>query len=444
MSRHRPEGKSGASPRMIFAQPFARMTPQSPAAEGESPWLARKAWAGNRIRSDKRWEVWVAWGFASTWGLIAYPAALSALPSAWSEGRWLVVSLLALLMAVELGLLVWAVRATRDAHLHGDVRLVMDPFPGSIGGHVGATVELPAVPYRPELQFAATLRCAYHCQSRSAGGDHSTESREQMVWQADGVAQVQPQGAGSRVSFRLNVPEGLPPTGSPAGDSEHHWTVLLQSTDPALKFSRRFEVPVYATGAQSTWLDQDAASHPQWQAQRDAELDAVSDIELVAGGVRLYQPYGRLWRHNLLWLVMGGVFFGLGMAAGAIDAPVVFLILFGGVGGAMLVWGFFALCNSLRLQLDQRGLRIERRLLGLMFYWHQVPGGDLRGLQLVESYSSQTGAEHTVWYRIQVTLKNGKAITVADSLGGKAAADHMLRVLADATGLPTHRVRSRA
>ncbi len=405
-------------------------------AVGEAPWLANKAWADNRIRSGKRWEVWLAWGFAVVWGGIAYPAAMAALPRAWNNANYLVVGVLGTLVAVGLGLLVWAVRATRDAHRHGEVHLVMDPFPGSIGGHVGAAIDLPAIAYRPDLQFEVTLRCAYHYQTRSAGDD-STESREQLVWQTEGVAQVQPQGAGSRLSFRLNVPEGLPQSEDPVGDSVHHWTVLLKSSDPGLTFSRRFEVPVYATRTESHRLTQDAASHPQMQVQRDADLSAASDIERVAGGVRLYQPYARLWRHQLMWLGIGGVFFGFGLAAKAMHAPALFMVFFGGAGSAMLLWGFFALCNSLRVQLDGQGLRTERRLLGLMFAWHQVPRSDLRGLQLVQSYTSQTGAEQTVWYRIRVVLKSGKTIAVADSLGGKAVADQMLQTLSDATGLPT-------
>jgi hypothetical protein len=40
-------------------------------AEGDAPWLAHKAWADNRIRSGKRWEVWLAWGFAVLWGGIS-------------------------------------------------------------------------------------------------------------------------------------------------------------------------------------------------------------------------------------------------------------------------------------------------------------------------------------------------------------------------------------
>lgn len=232
------------------------------------------------------------------------------------------------------------------------------------------------------------------------------------------------------------MPKGLPESEQAVGDSEHHWTVLLESTDPALKFSRRFEVPVYATGAESTWLAQDAAKHPQAQAQRDAELDAVSDIEPVEGGVRLYQPYGRLWRQNLLWLVMGGAFFGMGMWAGYSGAPALFPVVFGGVGGAMLLWGFYALCNSLTVQLDRQGLRTERRLLGLMLAWQRVPAKDIARLHIKESYTQQSGHQHTTFFRVQVHLRNGKSVTIADSLRGRPVAEQMLATLAKATGYP--------
>jgi hypothetical protein len=335
---------------------------------------------------------------------------MAGMPRAWRAENYAVVGLLGLFVTVGLGLLVWAVRATLDARRHGEVYLVMDPFPGSIGGHVGATLDLPAVRYRPGLTCAVTLRCAYHYRTRSAGGDNESESRENVVWQSEGVAQVLPHREGSRVTFRLTVPEGLPESGQPVAQSEHHWYVLLEGTDPSFKFSRRFEVPVYATHAESTSLVHDAASHPQVQAQRDAELDAVSDIEAVQGGVRLYQPYGRLWRQNMLWLVMGGAFFGMGMAAGALGAPMLFPVVFGGVGGAMLVWGFFALSNSLQVQLDRQGLRTERRLLGLMLAWQHVPASDIARLSCKESYTLRSGTQHTTFFRLQVNLRNGKSV----------------------------------
>ena len=173
------------------------------------------------------------------------------------------------------------------------------------------------------------------------------------------------------------------------------------------------------------------------QRQRDAALDAVSDIELVPGGVRLYQPYGRLWRQNLLWVVMGGGFFGMGMVAGAMGAPVFFPIVFGGLGGAMLLWGLFVLCNSLRVQLDRQGLRTERRLLGLMLNWQRVPASDIARIAIKESYSVQSGSQHTTFYRLQVVLRSGSRVTVADSLRGRSVAEQLLARVAKATAYPS-------
>ena len=116
--------------------------------------------------------------------------------------------------------------------------------------------------------------------------------------------------------------------------------------------------------------------------------------------------------------------------------------LSGGVGGALLVLAFYLLCNSLRVQLDRQGLRTERRLLGLMLVRHQAPAQDIARLVVRESYSSQSGTQHVTFYRIQVEMKNGKKITVADSLRGRAAADHLLAELGAATGYPHAAMRA--
>ena len=178
----------------------------------------------------------------------------------------------------------------------------------------------------------------------------------------------------------------------------------------------------------------DAAQHPLQQQTRDAQVDEVSDLEPIPGGVRLYLPYGRLLRQNLVWLGMGGALLGFGVMAGRMGAPTLFPVVFGGVGGAMVVWGFYALCNSLRVQLDQDGLQTERRLLGLRLAWHRVPARDIARLAVKESYSTQTGTRHMSFFRVQVDLKNGKKIAIADSLRGREAADKLLESIASATG----------
>ena len=65
---------------------------------------------------------------------------------------------------------------------------------------------------------------------------------------------------------------------------------------------------------------------------------------------------------------------------------------------------------------------------------HQVPPQDIARLRVKESYTTQTGTRSTTIYRVQVELRNGKAITVADSLHGRETAEHLLRTLARSTG----------
>jgi hypothetical protein len=88
------------------------------------------------------------------------------------------------------------------------------------------------------------------------------------------------------------------------------------------------------------------------------------------------------------------------------------------------------------VELDGRGIRTERRLLGLMLVHHQAPATDIARLRVAESYSTQTGARQETFYRIEVELRNGKRLAVADSLRGRAAADHLLASIASQTGYP--------
>jgi hypothetical protein len=126
----------------------------------------------------------------------------------------------------------------------------------------------------------------------------------------------------------------------------------------------------------------------------------------------------------------------MGMWAGYSGAPALFPVVFGGVGGAMLLWGFYAVSNSLTVQLDREGLRTERRLLGLMLAWQRVPAKDIARLRIKESYTQQSGHQHTTFFRVQVSLRNGKSVTIADSLRGRPVAEQMLARVAKATGYP--------
>jgi hypothetical protein len=163
-------------------------------------------------------------------------------------------------------------------------------------------------------------------------------------------------------------------------------------------------------------------------------------LEKIPGGVQLYFPAGRWWGLKLALGMVGLVFLAVGVLVpwdrGAEIAPWVLRLGFGGVGGAVLVGAFYALANSLRVRIDHAGLRTERRLLGLMLQWHEVPGTEIARLRVVESYTVESNHRRDVYYRIEAELRGGKKITVAQDLQGRQDADRMLASIGSATGYP--------
>jgi len=396
------------------------------------PWLARREWAANQIRSNHRLQTRFIGGFAIAWNLVTLPMAAAHLPEQWREGDRVAVAALVAFVAVGLALLVWALRALRDARRFGDVRLQLDPFPGAIGGDFGASLALPTVAYDGDRRFTVLLRCSRHDRIRT-GANNGSAARETTVWQAEGVAQAEPHGAGTRLRWRFPVPRHLPASESPA-NAYHAWQLQVRCTEGGLGFERSFDVPVYATGAAARTPQPDAAQHPALRQLRAAQVEDISDMESIAGGVRLRQPYGRAWQQKLPLALLGAVIGGLALFLDFEGAPLPFLLVLGGTGATLLCIGLFGLANSRRMELGTRGLRTERRFLGLMLSWHQAPPQNIARLQLKESYTTQAGTRSTTFYCVQVLLKNGRAITVADSLRGRAAAEHLVRALAAGTG----------
>lgn len=178
------------------------------------------------------------------------------------------------------------------------------------------------------------------------------------------------------------------------------------------------------------------------RARNTAAAGTPGKLEKISGGVQMHFPAGRWWGLKLGLGMVGVLFLAVGALvpwekeAQSDIAPWLFRLGFGGVGGAVLVAAFYALANSLRVQIDHDGLRTERRLLGLMLQWHQVPGPEIARLRVVESYTVESNSRRDVYYRIEAELRSGKKITVAQDLQGRKDADWMLAAIGSATGYP--------
>lgn len=401
-----------------------------PIDEGAFPWLQRAQWADNRIRSDQRETLKAAWFIALVWNAVSLPLMALKLPGAWTRGSFVAFGAMAFFGVLGAGLLVWAVRAALDARRFGDAHLVLDPFPGALGGHFGATLALPA-PYTPDLVFLTRLLCTRYEKGRGRGND---EDNEQELWRAEGLAHVQPQGDGVAVSFRFDVPAHLPASGDPMAQEHHGWRLEVQSMTPGLKFARGFVVPVYATGFTSSRLSADATQHPGLHALMSWELSDLASVQALPGGVQLYFATGRRWAASLMVLMFGAIFAGAGWFAGVKGAPVLFPVMFCGAGCAIVLGGLYELTNSLRVHIDRQGLWTERRVLGFVTARHQARAEQVVGLRLKEGGGTRSGTSSFANYRLVAQLQGGARVTLAEGVRGLASARQLMQTVQSRSG----------
>ena len=109
----------------------------------DKPWLINDDWQTGTIRSGSRTAMWGAWVFAIFWNAISSFMPFLAYREITENGNYIVLIML-LFPLVGISLLAWAVRRTLEWRRFGPAPVTLDPFPGSIGGHVGDRPE-PAV-----------------------------------------------------------------------------------------------------------------------------------------------------------------------------------------------------------------------------------------------------------------------------------------------------------
>jgi hypothetical protein len=125
---------------------------------------------------------------------------------------------------------------------------------------------------------------------------------------------------------------------------------------------------------------------------------------------------------SLVLGVMGLVFGGAGVfMLQQEDVPFFFALIFALVGGGMLLGGLYSLGNSLRVHASSRGLAIVRRVFGFPFS-RTVPAAEITGME--KQIGAQSGSQ--AYYRVYARTRQGKRITLADSLPSASAADYLI------------------
>ncbi|UCE90208.1 MAG: hypothetical protein JSW10_05160 [Pseudomonadota bacterium] len=395
-------------------------------------------WNHGRIASTASLERWAFLGFALVWNVFAQPMFwLVALER--PDLEWPALLTAGLFPLAGFGLLYVGAVKWLQWRRFGTLTLEMDPFPGSLGGDIGGSVELP-LPYRPGPVVTVGISCVHVRITRGKNGRRS----ERVLWRERGDVPIQPGTRGARVSFRFAVPSDQPATTEPSDDCIK-WVVHLFRKLPGANLDQTFEVPVFDTG--TPLHSRHAGEVPVAAVETGDVPPGVVQMRRTAQGQRFFYPVSRGRGTGFLTVIFGAVFgavpvfivtnFGeyAGSAFGMIFIAFggFFVLVFGLIALFLLCFGVYTLFNSLDVTVSGQGVVSIRRFLGLTFT-RRVRRDDIEQLRYRISTQQGDGARAKVKFVLEAVPATGKAVCLGDGIKGKPLAGRVMRELSDALG----------
>ena len=368
---------------------------------------SRPDWASGVASTAGRKELITHWVGAAIMNVLGLPVGWIAL----FGDRDLPVYLQVVLPSFTLlGLLILfvAVRESLRWRRFGRLEMTLDPLPGSIGGHVGGSLELP-IHQAAGSDCRVMLMCIRDRLVKTKDGSSRSESVE---WARETLPDIGRSGSGVRLQYTFEVPEGLPPSEEPS-DDYHKWVIRVQADLPGADLDQVFEVPALLVD-------------PPLQAREPAlaEATAAEALELSPrvvrvhrsrGGLTLYFPAGRG--------VLGGIM----------------LLIFGGVGALMMLLGLYSLVNSLVVEI--RNGKVTARRSFFVPFSRTARFDEIQRIEMDVHSRVGQGAKSSSHVRIRGIVRGGRRISLGDDVPLGRQSEILAALLEEAIGVPVETVK---
>ena len=399
----------------------------------DAPWLLDDAWQTPTIRSSSKASMIGVWLFAIFWNLVSAPLPFLMYEEVVEKHNY--IALVGLLFTlVGFGMIVWAVRRTLEWKRFGPTPVTLDPFPGSIGGHVGGTIDLN-LPFDSRHEFQLTLT---NIKSYVSGSGKNRSRKEKAQWQDTIVAHTESGGSGgTRLTFRFDVPEGLEESDAEREDSYHIWRLSLSAELDGADLDRSFDIPVYATRQQSRALSRLAVERGREKQTALADRAVQKVIRLVhdASGRRMIYPMGRNLGPSLGGFIVGATFAAAGWWLVVDQGQRVFGSVFGGIGALVAIGTLYSMFNSLEVAREAGGFKTLRRVLGIPVRRRYMGNHEFAKFTSKSSYQTQSGSKHVMHYSIYAVDMDGGKLVVGEGFKGDSQADAAIRFIGNELGL---------
>ena len=244
-----------------------------------------------------------------------------------------------------------------------------------------------------------------------AGSGKNRSRRYDVKWEARGPGCVTANPTGARLSFRFDVPHGLPASEKPRGDY-HLWRLHVEGNQLDVPFRRTFEIGVFPTGERSRHVHVDTTK-ARAEAVREVLEGAVAGlpaavqlredlgltIEARNDWLRLCLGTGRQKPLAFLFGGIGLVF--LGVALVYADASALERLVFGVIGSMGVAVGLYLPFNALDVRISRREIRRVRTWLGMVIRRQKIRPAQLQALEIEQGASYYVNHRTTVYYRLE-------------------------------------------
>lgn len=401
------------------------------------PWLSRKEWSSPTLYSGAKTGMITLWVFTILFGGVSglvLTLGFDELLANFNRGEYLVL-LVGLFPLVSLLLLKQSWTMTQDWRRYGRTPFQMDPYPGAIGGQMGGYVDI-RLPYSPANQFEATL-ALYRRTTKRSGNETRTD--ESVVWQRTvplhSEACLLENGSGTRLRVLTDVPFGQ--SASEVPDRDYHlWRLSIKALDKSLRFKRQWEVPMFpGTAKASRPLPATAEA-----AYEDRQLQSLEDLtQITQQGDSVWMRFTPDNTRKMSWFMtlFGAIFFAIGAGMTQADASMtwLFVLVFGGVGLAIMLGGIYGLGKELRVGISNSEIVTKRFWFGRPLSVKQYPRAKASHMMIESSGSMSTGTETVQYYKLKLHLTDSTKVPLGFGIDGYGKAEKLAQQLSVLTQL---------
>lgn len=395
-----------------------------------APWLSKKEWANNQISSKSKLGLFILWGVALVWNLISLPILLDdqflrQIPHAPEKAIALLFPL------VGFGLIAAGIHGILSWRKFSKTPLTLDPFPGSLGGHLGGCIDTN-IPYEHAHDFKVSALCV---KSYVSGSGKNRSRKEKVLWQTEGVAFTAPSSTGTALSFRFELPSHLPESDVHKGNTYYLWRVQVACELDGADFDRQFEVPVFKGMRTSETIEHGTEDFHKTVDQAHESLNEITRFSQIPGGMEAYYPALTRPAGGIFALLFGSVFFGIGVFLTGTDAALILPLSFTLIGAVIALFGLWDLGKSLRVTVTQSGIKSRRYFLGYPITTKHAARETLKSISIKEGASMNSGKKTTIYYSLVLQTQSGQKQIVAERLTSKPETQIMKETIETYSGM---------